>query len=108
MIKNVLFSSFGNLMLVLLIIAFGIFVWLTAKSRNVKSFQFQISLFIVIGIVGEIVDLIVDEGVIKLFSNELGIYIHVIAMVMFSTMIWIGFYLSKKSGKKLADTLQES
>jgi len=108
MTENVLFSSFGNLTLVLLIIAFGIFVWLTAKSRNIRSFQFQISLFIVIWIIGEIVDLLGDEGVINLSSNDLGMYIHVMAMGMFSAMIWIRFYLSKKSGKKMADTLQES
>jgi hypothetical protein len=26
---------------------------------------------------------------------------------MFSAMLWIRFYLSEKSGKKIADTLQE-
>jgi bacteriorhodopsin len=82
-------------------------VWLTAKSRNIRSFQFQISLFIVIWIIGEIVDLLGDEGVINFSSNDLGMYIHVMAMGMFSAMIWTRFYLSKKSGKKMADTLQE-
>jgi bacteriorhodopsin len=108
MSENMLFSSFGNLTLVLLIIAFGIFAWLTAKSRNIRSFQFQISLFIVIWIIGEIVDLLGDEGVINLSWNDLGMYIHVMAMGMFSAMIWIRFYLSRKGGKKMADTLQES
>jgi uncharacterized membrane protein SirB2 len=108
MTENVLLSSFGNLTLVLLVIALGIFAWLTARSRRIKSFQFQISLFIVIWIVGEIVDLL-GEGVIQLFStNEIGMYIHVAAMAMFSAMLWIRFYLSKKSGKKMADALQES
>jgi bacteriorhodopsin len=104
-----LFSeSFGNLTLVLLVIALGIFVWLTARSRNIKSFQFQISMFILIWITGEIVDLLGEEGVVELFSiSEIGIYIHVLAMAMFSAMLWVRFYLSEKSGKKIADTLQE-
>jgi bacteriorhodopsin len=104
-----LFSlSFGNLTLVLLVIALGIFVWLTARSRNIRSFQFQISLFILIWIIGEIVDLLGEEGVVELFSiSEIGIYVHVLAMAMFSVMLWIRFYLSEKSGKKIADTLQE-
>jgi bacteriorhodopsin len=104
-----LFSSpFGNLTLVLLVIALGIFVWLTARSRNIKSFQFQISIFILIWITGEIVDLLGEEGVVEMFStSEIGIYLHVLAMAMFSAMLWIRYYLSEKSGKRIADALQE-
>jgi hypothetical protein len=110
MTEDVLFSpSIGNLTLVLLVIALGIFVWLTARSRNIKSFQFQISMFILIWITGEIVDLLGEEGVVEVFSiSEIGIYIHVLAMAMFSAMLWIRFYLSEKRGKRIADTLQES
>ena len=85
------------------------FVWLTAKSRNIKSFQFQISLFIVIWIIGELMDLLEEEGSIKLFSgSEIGMYVHILAMAMFSAMLWIRFYTSEKSGKKMVDTFQES
>jgi bacteriorhodopsin len=108
MIEDVLLSSFGSLTLILLVIALGIFVWLTARSRNIKTFQFQISIFIVIWIIGEIVDLLGEEGVIQLFStSEIGMYVHVVAMAMFSAMIWIRFYLSERTGKRLADALQE-
>ena len=109
MTEEILFSSyFGNPTLILLVVALGIFVWLTARSRNIKSFQFQISMFILIWITGEIVDLLGEEGVVELFStSEIGMYVHVLAMAMFSAMLWIRFYLSEKSGKKIADTLQE-
>ncbi len=109
MTEDVIFSSFGSLTLVLLVISFGIFAWLTAKSRKIKTFQFQISLFIVIWIIGEIIDLLGEEEAIHLFSTgEIGMYAHVLAMTMFSAMLWIRFYLSEKSGKEMADTLQES
>lgn len=108
MSEDALISGFGSLTLVLLVIALGVFVWLTARSRNIRSFQFQISIFILIWIVGEIIDLLGEEGVIELFSNsELGMYVHVLAMAIFSGMIWIRFYMSEKSGKKLSDTLRE-
>ena len=109
MTEDVLFSSpFTNLTLVLLVTALGIFVWLTARSRNIKSFQFQISIFILIWITGEIVDLLGEEGVVEVFStSEIGIYVHVFAMAMFGAMLWIRFYLSEKRGKRIADTLQE-
>ena len=108
MIEDVVFSSFGSLTLILLVVALGIFVWLTARSRNIKSFQFQISVFILIWIIAEIIDLLGEEGVIELFStSDIGMYVHVLAMAMFSAMIWIRFYLSDKSGKRMADALQE-
>jgi bacteriorhodopsin len=84
-----------------------VFVWLTARSRNIRSFQFQISIFIVIWVTGEIVDLLGEEGT-KLFSDsETGMYIHVLAMAMFSAMIWIRFVMSEKKGKKLADSIED-
>ena len=108
MIEDIVFSSFGSLTLILLVVALGIFVWLTARSRNIKSFQFQISVFILIWVIAEIIDLLGEEGVIELFStSDIGMYVHVLAMAMFSAMIWIRFYLSEKSGKRMADALQE-
>ena len=93
----------------MLLIALGIFAWITTRSRNIKSFQFQISIFILIWMTGEIVDLLGEEGVVELFStSEIGVYVHVLAMAMFSAMLWIRFYLSERSGKRIADALQES
>ena len=101
-------SSFVNLTFVLLVISLGIFVWLTARSRNIKSFLFQISIFILIWITGEIVDFIGEGGVFELFSpSEIGMYVHVLAMAMFSAMIWIRYYISEKRGKRMAGALQE-
>lgn len=97
----------GSITIFLLVIALGIFAWLAARSRNIRSFQFQISLFIVIWIIGELVDLLGEDGAIQLFpTSELGIYVHVLAMAIFSAMIWVRFYLSEKSGKKMADSMQ--
>jgi hypothetical protein len=98
------FCPFGNLTLLLLTIALGIFVWLTARSRTLKSFQFQISMFILIWIAGEIVDLLVERGDIVLISNiEIGLYVHVLAMMAFTAMLWIRFYYSEKMARKIAD-----
>ena len=105
---DVVILVFDNLTLLLLVAALGVFLWLTARSRNIRSFQFQISIFILIWIIGEIIELLGEEGVIDLFSNsDLGMYIHVLAMAVFSSMIWIRFYMSEKTGKKLSDTLRE-
>ena len=101
-------SSFGSLTLDLLIIALGIFVWLSARSRSIRSFQFQISVFISVWITGEIVDLLQEEYALSFLSYNTGMYVHVSAMTLFSAMLWVRFYLSQRSGKKMADTLEEN
>ncbi len=102
-----LFSPFGNLTFDLLLVALSIFVWLTARSRNSRSFQFQICLFIVIWIVGELVDLLHEERVLSLPTDQIGTQIHTVAMGVFSALLWTRFYLSRRRGKKMADSLQE-
>ena len=48
----------------LLLIALGMFVWLAVRSKNIKTFQFQISIFIIIWISGEISGILQDSGII--------------------------------------------
>ena len=95
-----LFLLFGSLV---------IFAWLAIKSRSMRSFQFQISVFIAIMVVGGLVDLLLNKGMIKVSSafQELGFLIHVGSMIFFSMMIWLRYYNSKKSGKKMIEEIQE-
>lgn len=97
------------LTLFLLVGALAIFVWLALKSRNVRSFQFQVSLFIGIMVVGAIVEIGSDHGIIRLppALDELGFLIHVGSMIFFSLMIWLRYYTSKKSGRKMIEDIQE-
>ena len=91
---------------VLLLIALGIFGWLAAQSRNFRSFQFQLSIFIVILIVGEIVDLMGEVGAIpQLSADNLAMYIHISAMGVFSVMLWARFYISRRSGRRISDSV---
>jgi len=54
-------------------------------------------------------DFVSEEKAIGLFSDsEIGTYAHILAMLMFSAMLWIRYYMSEKSGKKITDTLVES
>lgn len=101
-------GSAVGLTFVLLIIAMGLFVWLTLRSKGIRSFQFQLSLFIVIWILGEIAGLLQGVGAVNLIASvETGLYIHVTAMALFAVMLWTRFYLARKAGKTLADSIQE-
>ena len=97
----------NNITIILLLIALGIFVWQATRSKNIRSFQFQISVFLVVWILGEIVGSLDDIGIIVFpaLQGNLGLEIHVIAMVFFSFMLWLRFYYSERSGKKIVEDL---
>src|SRR5205823_10064520 len=80
----------NNITIILLLIALGIFVWQATRSKSIRSFQFQISVFLVVWILGEIVGIIVFPAL----QGNLGLEIHVISMVFFSLMLWLRFYYS--------------
>ena len=105
--SGILFSI-DNTTLALLSVAIIIFSLLAAKSKNIKSFQFQISLFIIIWIIGEIADVLQDANIIE-FSNleNVGLEIHLASMAFFALMLWLRFYLSKRSGRKLIEDIKD-
>ena len=59
----VLFIFLGTI--VLLLVTFSIFVWLAAQSKNIRSFQFQISIFIIIWVLGGIAYILQDSAAEK-------------------------------------------
>ena len=93
----------------LLLIALGIFFWLAVRSKNIKSFQFQISIFIIIWISGEIAGILQDSGIIvlSLVQGDIGLEIHVVSMVFFSMMLWLRYYYSERSGKKMIEDIRD-
>jgi membrane associated rhomboid family serine protease len=88
----------------LLIVALGIFAWLATISRNIRAFQFQISVFIIIWIAGELVDMIQGDQLVTLFgTSSMASLIHVGAMIFFSAMIWLRFISARARGRKMVD-----
>jgi hypothetical protein len=101
-------SSFLNSMsyvtLVLSIIPLGIFIWLAARSKNIRVFQFQISIFIAVYIFGEII----ENSRITVFSvlpPDIGSQIHVVSAIFFTIMIWFRFYYAEKRGKRMVESV---
>jgi len=93
----------------LLLIALGMFVWLAVRSKNIKTFQFQISIFIIIWISGEIAGILQDSGIIVLspVQGDIGLEIHVVSMVFFSMMLWLRYYYSERSVKKIIEDITD-
>lgn len=97
----------SNYTLYLLLAALGIFVWLAWSSPRLNSFRFQISIFILIWIVGELVTTLYESGSFDLPAeyHDLGMQIHFVSMILFSSIIFTRFYLSYRSLHKIVESL---
>jgi hypothetical protein len=86
-------------------VVLGTFVWLATLSRNIRTFQFQISIFIIIWTLGEIASILRDNGMIvpSIIQGDIGLEIHVVSMFFFSLMLWLRFYYSQRSGRKIIE-----
>jgi len=91
----------------LLVGAFCLFMWLALRSRSFRSFQFQTSVFILIWVSGDIVSALHHTGLVSLMTlhNNIGDSIHVISMIFFSSMLWLRYYYSERSSKKMTENL---
>jgi hypothetical protein len=105
-------SVASGLTIILLFIALSIFIWLAVRSRGITTFQFQIAIFILIWILGEILGVLQECQIIILspFFNRLpdiSLQIHLSSMIFLSVMLWIRFYYSERRQKKLIDDLSD-
>lgn len=91
--------------IILLLVALGLFVWLAVRSKNIRSFQFQMSIFLLVWILGEIADTLQDNGIVifSVLQGNVGLQIHVISMIFFSTILWLRFYYSERSSKIMVE-----
>ena len=96
-------QSMSDITFILSLISFIIFVWLALRSKSIKNFQFQISIFIAVYILGEII----ENNRIAIFSTlppDIGSQIHVGSAIFFTIMVWFRFYYAEKRGKKMIES----
>ena len=107
-INNTISTSYflhymSDITLILSFIPLIIFVWLALRSKSIKAFQFQISLFIAVYILGEII----ENDRIAIFSTlppNIGSQIHVGSAIFFTIIMWFRFYYAEKRGKKMIES----
>ena len=100
------------LTIILLFIALSIFIWLAVRSRGIATFQFQISVFIIIWILGEIVGVLQEYQIVMLSSifnwlPDISLQIHLLSMIFLSVMLWLRFYYSERRQKRLIDDISD-
>jgi hypothetical protein len=95
--------SMGGITVIILFMSLAIFGWLTVRNRNIRSFEFQITAFIIVYIIGEIIE---DYKIPSLLSIPyIGPQIHIASAVLLAIILWLRLYSVKKSGK-LIDKLE--
>jgi hypothetical protein len=74
-----------NITTTLLMVALGIFVWLAVLSKNIR--------------------ILWDSGIISLsaLQGDVGLEIHVVSMFFFSMLLWVRFYYSQRSGRRMIE-----
>jgi hypothetical protein len=95
--------SMSDITLILSLVPLLIFVWLAIRSKSIKAFQFQISIFMAVYILGEII----ESNRIAIFSAlppDIGSQIHVGSAIFFTIMVWFRFYYAEKRGKKMVES----
>ena len=95
--------SMSDVTFILSLVPLLIFVWLAIRSKSIKAFQLQISIFIAVYILGEIIE---NSG-ITIFSTlpqDIGSQIHVGSAIFFAIMIWFRFYYAEKSRKNMVES----
>ena len=96
----------GEYSLICLIISLSIFSFLVIRSRSsIKTFQSQMLLFIVLYLIGEIIENINLNN--SLILPELGSQIHVAATVFLIVSFWSRYYYSERHDMLMIDREQE-
>ena len=96
--------SIGNITSLLILIPLIIFIWLTIKSKNIKSFQFQLMVFILMYLVGQIIENNNGDSIFfSVLPKDFGSQIHVFAAAFFTIMILFRFYYANPRKKKMID-----
>ncbi len=87
---------------ILFLVSLAYFAWLSIKSKSIKTFQSQLSLFIGLYLLGELFE-IKELASFLSIPDGLGSQIHVGATILLTVILWTRFYYSEKDMKNLVD-----
>jgi energy-coupling factor transporter transmembrane protein EcfT len=98
--------SMNDITFILSLISLIIFVYLAIRAKSFKAFQFQISIFIAVYILGGII----ENNRIAIFSTlpqHIGSQMHVGSAIFFTIMIWFRFYYAGKRRKEMVESNED-
>lgn len=100
---NFMFSSV--LTIIILLITLALFGFITARYRNIRRFEFQISIFILLYIIGEIFE-IYKFPTISSVLPYIGPQFHITATLFLAIMLWLRLYSVRRNEHKTIDKFE--
>ena len=100
---NFLFSSV--LTIIMLLVTLAIFGFTTARYRNIRRFEFQISIFILLYVIGELFE-IYKFPTISAVLPYIGPQFHITAALFLAIMLWLRLYSVRRNGYKTIDKFE--
>jgi hypothetical protein len=100
-----LFSSVLTIIMLLIILA--IFGLITARYRNIRRFELQISIFILLYIIGEIFE-VYKFPTISTSLPYIGPQFHITAALFLAVMLWLRLFSVRKNEYKMIDKFESA
>ena len=100
---NFMFSSV--LTIIMLLISLALFGFIIARYRNIRRFEFQISIFILLYIIGEIFE-IYKFPTISSVLPYIGPQFHITAALFLAIMLWLRLYSVRRNEHKTIDKFE--
>jgi SNF family Na+-dependent transporter len=107
-INSDILNSIGSVTSLIILIPLIIFIWLTIKSKDIKRFQFQLMIFILMYFIGQIIENNNNDIFFSILPKDFGSQIHVIAAAFFTIMILFRFYYASPRKKKMIDDYKDN
>ena len=96
--------SMSGLTLIILFMSLAVFGWLAIRYRNIRSFEFQISIFITTYVVGEMIE-DYEMPFLSAFPY-IGSQIHIASAVLLAMILWLRLYSARKGGRSMIDKVE--
>src|SRR5437867_2150579 len=81
-------AIFETFNLILILVAFAIFIRLAFKGKSLGTFRFQLSIFLLIWVMSEIPHIVESLGLIAIAGYEdIGLYLHALSMIVFALFV---------------------
>lgn len=100
---EIMYYIIGNITSLLLFVSLIIFIWLTIKSKNIKRFQFQLMIFILMYFIGQVIETNDKSVYFSMLPQDFGSQIHVFAAAYFTVVMLFRFYYANPRKRKIID-----
>jgi len=103
--SEIIFLSSSVLTIIMLLMTLAIFGLITTRYRNIRRFEFQIFIFILLYIIGEIFE-VYKFSILSTSLPYIGPQLHITAALFLAIMLWLRLYSSRRNEYKMIDKFE--